>query len=486
MALLAGALKHCGIECTVVDANALGLSWLGKNRKFSDAKDLWTQRAVSHYDRYVDDLRHSWVYGTPDRYRQRIMDVNRVIGTAVDDRFRVSLSDYTDTRLKPVNSRDLIAAATAFQENPFYGFFTEELAPVIQASGSDYVGISVCFLSQALTAFALAGWIRAQFPGRKIIMGGGLITSWMSHPGWSNPFDGIVDLLVSGEGEKPLLALAGADQASLGKYLPDFDFCQWDSYLAPGRILPFRTSTGCYWGKCGFCPEKAEKNGYRPGRKTDIMDTLLQLYDRYRPDYVHFLDNAVSPGFLRAMTTMEMPFAWYGFVRFTRDLADPEFCRALYRSGCRMLNLGLESGDQRVLEAMNKGTDTVLASRVLKAVHQAGIATYVYLLFGTPAENLSSAEITLEYVAAHSEEIDFLNVAVFNLPRFSPEANDLETDSFYEGDLSLYLNFRHPLGWDRKAVRRFLSRRFKKEPAIAAILRRDPPFFTSNHAMFLR
>ena len=40
---------------------------------------------------------------------------------------------------------------------------------------------------------------------------------------------------------------------------------------------------------------------------------------------------------------------WYGFVRVTRRLADEDFCRALKLSGCVMLKLGLESGDQGVL-----------------------------------------------------------------------------------------------------------------------------------------
>ena len=64
-----------------------------------------------------------------------------------------------------------------------------------------------------------------------------------------------------------------------------------------------------------------------------------------------------------------MPFTWYGFARFTNQLSDLEFCRALYRSGCRMLNLGLESGDQSVLDAMGKGTDLETASRILTGLN---------------------------------------------------------------------------------------------------------------------
>ena len=149
-----------------------------------------------------------------------------------------------------------------------------------------------------------------------------------------------------------------------------------------------------------------------------------------------------------------------------------------------MHKLGLESGDQRVLEAMQKGIDLGEVSLALKTLKQAGIATYVYLLFGTPPESLEEARATRDFVARHHDEIGFLNVAIFNLPVYGPDTVNLETKMFYEGDLSLYVDFEHPKGWNRKQVRQFLDKEFKRHPAIAPILRRDPPVFTSNHAPF--
>ena len=151
-----------------------------------------------------------------------------------------------------------------------------------------------------------------------------------------------------------------------------------------------------------------------------------------------------------------------------------------------MLKLGLESGDQAVLDGLCKGIDLEIASQALEALNEAGIATYVYLLFGTPAENAEAAHRTLDFTVHHAESIDFLNIAIFNMPAYGADAEKFETQDFYEGDLSLYKSFTHPVGWDRSAVRRFLDREFKRHPAIASILRRDPPFFTSNHAPFFR
>ena len=111
-----------------------------------------------------------------------------------------------------------------------------------------------------------------------------------------------------------------------------------------------------------------------------------------------------------------------------------------------MLKLGLESGDQGVLDALEKGIRVDEASQALKALKGAGIGTYAYLLFGTPAESPAAAQRTLEFAARHAGVIDFLNLAIFNLPAGSGEAASLRVHPFSEGDLSLYVDFDHPGG----------------------------------------
>ncbi len=83
-----------------------------------------------------------------------------------------------------------------------------------------------------------------------------------------------------------------------------------------------------------------------------------------------------------------------------------------------MLKLGVESGDQKVLGKMNKGTRVETVSQVLVNLRRAGIATYVYLLFGTPQETYASAQKTLNFTLKHHREITFLNLAIFNMPLF--------------------------------------------------------------------
>ena len=384
--------------------------------------------------------------------------------------------------MSPLKSRDLVRAAEDPGRNPFYPYFRERLGALVERKQPSVAGFSLNYLSQALCTFAMAGFIRKSFPRVKIVLGGGLVTSWMKRPEWKNPFGGLVDLLVAGPGEYPLLSLLGAGETGK-ECMPDYSLLPTHDYFAPGSILPYSASRGCYWHQCSFCPEKTEDNPYIPIPVTRVIPEIRKLAGKTDYTLVHFLDNAMSVSLMKALSETDEGLPWYGFARVSRELTDIDFCVALKRSGCVMLKLGLESGDQGVLDRMQKGIDVETASLALKTLKKAGISTYVYLLFGTPWETLSSARRTLEFVIRHGDAIGFLNLAVFNMPVCRNEG-ELETRSFYDADLSLYTDFRHPEGWDRKRVRSFLENEFKRQRDVSFILRKDPPLFTSNHAPF--
>lgn len=492
---LAGVLTGSGFPCTVLDANLEGILCL-LSREIPTRGDTWTSRAQRNVRRNLSALRSADIYGNLDRYKRAVTDLNRLLSksafslTGTLSPARVSLANVQHPVLSPVRSSDLLRAAETPEEDPFHFYFSQRLRELVEKKAPSIVGVSLSFLSQALCTFAVLGFLRKEFPDLKLVLGGGLVTSWMRRPGWTNPFGGLIDHLVPGPGEGPLLSLLTTG-SPLGKavseqhHLPDTAGFPLSDYLAPRRILPYSASTGCYWNQCAFCPERAEGNVYTPTPVPQVVEDLRRLVDRVKPGLIHLLDNALSPALMKALCENPPGTPWYGFTRITPRLADLDYCRALRKSGCVMLKLGLESGDQNVLDLEQKGVDLTIASRALRTLHQAGIPTYVYLLFGTPSEGPAEAAKTLQFTADHSGQISFLNLAIFNLPVYGPEASQVETRLLYDGDLSLYTGFTHPKGWDRGLVRRFLDREFKRHPAIGPILRRDPPVFTSNHAPFL-
>lgn len=481
---LSACLSENGIHHEVIDANLEGILFLLKQASIQNTTtDRWTTRACKNMETNISALKDIATYRNMSRYHRAVMDINRLLNVSgKSSGVDLSLADYQDKRLSPVSSADLISASEKPQNNPFYPYFQNRLKKALE-SNPDFIGFSVNYLSQALCTFAMIGFIRQIQPRQKIILGGSLITSWIKLGANRKTFGGLADEIVEGAGEQKLLDILGVKDG-VNTLPPDYSSFPLDQYLSPGLILPYSSARGCYWRKCAFCPEKAEGNVYLPLEVSQVTNDLQTLTGLLSPTLIHILDSSISPSLLKALVQKSPGAPWYGFARVTRHLADEDFCLALKRSGCKMLKLGIESGDQSVLDQLNKGIDLPTTSAVLKTLKKTGIAAYCYFLFGTPPENYERALKTMEFVVDHHDCIDFLNLAIFNLPSQSVEAQELATHDFYEGDLSLYRNFEHPLGWHRSVVRNFLEKTFKKHPAIAPILRRTPEYFTSNHAPF--
>jgi hypothetical protein len=199
LARLAGALKRHDVACTVVDANLEGLLYLMNRRAFGagrdtgDIDDTWTKRACRQLDAHLRLLRNRKGYISTDSYKRAVQDINRVLGKSVPaDAVRLSLSDYEDRRRSPVRSPDLIAAARMPADNPFFGYFKARFPALPEKEQPSWIGFSLNYLSQALCCFAMIGFMREIFPAAKIVLGGGLVTSWMHRPDWRNPFKGLL------------------------------------------------------------------------------------------------------------------------------------------------------------------------------------------------------------------------------------------------------------------------------------------------------
>jgi radical SAM superfamily enzyme YgiQ (UPF0313 family) len=431
-------------------------------------------------------MRDIKLYKNHARYERAVADINKILELSSAGRnISLTLANYTDSDLLPSQSSDLILAARKHKDNIFYPYFSKRISELLAGDTDALVGFSLTYLSQAICTFAMIGFIKKHYPNRRVVIGGGLVTSWVNNPAWKNPFSEIIDHIIPGPGEKPLVKLL-SQQKKVKLGLPGYTGLPIDQYLSPGFILPYAASSGCYWRKCNFCPEKAEGNPYQKIKPEQVIKEISELRTQTNPILVHFLDNAMSPDLLKTIVKTPFNTPWYGFVRISPLLTDVKFCKNLKNSGCLMLKIGLESGSQTVLDSMEKGIHLHVASKALKTLESVGISTYVYLLFGTPAESIKEARETLTYVKNHCWAITYLNLAIFNMPTCTRETNLVATRDFYEGDLSLYTDFVHEKDWGRKQVRQFLNDEFKCHPAVKKILQRTPSFFTSNHAPFFK
>jgi hypothetical protein len=260
---LAAALSSAGLDCRVLDANLEGMLFL-LDRPVP-AEDTWTRRAVAGIGEHTRSCVQN-LYANAGQYRRAVHDINRVLSMAGKTAgVFLSLSNYKKS-LSPLSSRDLQAAADGFQRHLFYPYFKKRFAAIAEKRAPDIVGFSVNYLSQALCAAAMAATVRRLSPKTRIVFGGGLITSWMALPGFANPLAGLVDVMVAGPGESPLLAMCNRPGSVVKDRGFDFSGFPLPAYLSPGPILPYAASRGCYWRKCRFCPETFEKADFHRRR----------------------------------------------------------------------------------------------------------------------------------------------------------------------------------------------------------------------------
>ena len=186
----------------------------------------------------------------------------------------------------PPSSPQIFSGLPAEHEsNPFYPWFAGRITALVEKSNPTVAGISLNYLSQALCAFAMIGFIREHFPRLVIVLGGGLVTSWLKGREGRNPFRGLVDHCVAGPGEAFLMGLAGVGSLEDRFHRPDYSDFPAGDYLAPGPILPYSASLGCSWRRCTFCPEKAEGSCYRPVPERQVQADLEALVHRGRPSF---------------------------------------------------------------------------------------------------------------------------------------------------------------------------------------------------------
>jgi hypothetical protein len=501
LAVLCGHLRNRGIAVSAIDANLQAYLYLLNPVRLAahagTRPSTALRRAIGNVPRALALLRSPEASTSFARYQSAVGHLNTALGVygSREKEERLTLSDYGGGRLSEFAPDHLADMAAGAKSTLFNDYFQEVLLPAVVERKPGLVALSVNFRHQVLPAFELAGLLRRRLPEVVLVAGGGMLTSWKIPLLEGNlrlaPFDHIV----FGPGESALTTLAGNNScrdyylqapAELGFY-PDYSDLDPGSYLNPQPVLPVAATRGCYWERCLFCPEAVSPtHPFAAGSFSAFPDLLLELAGKWRTRFFHFTDNALPMPLLSAIAARKADlkdFSWYGFARFEPELKDPGLADGLARAGCRMLQLGLESGSQAVLDRLGKGTRLETASAILRNLHQAGIVTYVYVMLGTPDETDEDRRLTLAFLEQHAETIGFLNLAIMNLPRDSALAQKDRISQSRDLPLSLYRPVDKEAA-QRRAARQFLSRELLGSPAIRAIVRRTPPLFTSNHAMF--
>lgn len=161
-----------------------------------------------------------------------------------------------------------------------------------------------------------------------------------------------------------------------------------------------RTARSCAF-KCAFCryPVMA---GSLDLVDLDVVERELDYFQSVGTRYVLFIDdtfNIPEPRFkelCRRIIKKKYSFQWFSYFRCAN--ADDECFDLMAQAGCRGVFLGIESGDQSVLRAMNKGAKVERYLYGVRELNKRGILTYASFIIGHPGETELTARNTVCFI----------------------------------------------------------------------------------------
>jgi radical SAM superfamily enzyme YgiQ (UPF0313 family) len=176
-----------------------------------------------------------------------------------------------------------------------------------------------------------------------------------------------------------------------------------DSLKRMGKILfPLITSRGCvYW--CDFCSTvRMFGRGYRMRSPKNVVDEMALVHSKYGINQVTFYDDAFTVNRERVVKICEelhrrkLDLMWDCGTRV--DMVDRELLNIMHDAGCIAIWLGVESGSETILGAMNKRIKLDQTRRAYKTAHDVGLITIANTVLGFPGETEQTARKTINFV----------------------------------------------------------------------------------------
>lgn len=321
------------------------------------------------------------------------------------------------------------------------------------------IGITCMFSAQWLIVRELIRDAKRLFPGVPIVLGGEHGTGMPDLSMEQAP----LDFIVTGEGEETAVALAKHVEEGLpakdipgtivrtenGRWItnprrdrmrgidaipmPAWHLFDVESYIkfnqphgaSRGRFMPMLATRGCPF-KCTFCTSpQMWTQTWIPRNPKLVVDEMEIYMKRYKVTDFHFedltaivrknwitefCDTIVQRGL---HVTFQLPSG-------TRSEAvDPETARAMKRAGCHEFSFAPESGDVRVLKAIQKQVKLPDLFRSAKSAMDAGINVGGFFIVGFPEDTYRSI-LNTYWTIAKCAIYGFSSV---NVNPYSPQPN---------------------------------------------------------------
>ncbi len=205
---------------------------------------------------------------------------------------------------------------------------------------------------------------------------------------WTCGIAGVATLATSGQTQLIRMGVQPPDVRLGG--LPAWDLVDIERYRAMWLSrhgyfsLNMAASRGCPF-RCSWCAKPIWGNHYKQRSAQDVAAEMTYLKRAFRPDHIWMADDIFGFRADWVEAFGERLRAADGAVPFTiqtrADLISERMAVALEQAGCAEAWIGAESGSQRVLDAMNKGTrvEELVAARERLGSHRIRVGFFIQL-----------------------------------------------------------------------------------------------------------
>jgi len=286
---------------------------------------------------------------------------------------------------------------------------------------ADLYGIQL-YTPTATIGIEIAKFIKDKFPGKPVICGGAHPTALPE----SKELE-IFDHVVVGEGEPSIIKVANdfkngkkPPRIIRGEFIEDLDsipFPAWDLIdmmalhrkVEGKRCFGIIGSRGCHY-KCAFCDHSLFGDRVRWRSVENVVAEIRKIISIYEVRHFEFFDDMFTVDKKRLIEFNEKVKDLNIIYRCNgrADVLSKEVYDLLYESGCRVICFGIESGSQKILNSMRKGTTVEKNLQAIKIAHKAGLIVIGYFILGFPGETRETIQESIEFIKKSSiDQVQF-------------------------------------------------------------------------------
>jgi anaerobic magnesium-protoporphyrin IX monomethyl ester cyclase len=161
------------------------------------------------------------------------------------------------------------------------------------------------------------------------------------------------------------------------------------------------SSRGCPY-RCNWCAKPISGNKFHLRSAAAVAEEMRQLKTDAQADHIWFGDDvfALNSHWVQELASevtrrdAALPFK----IQSRADLMSEKTVEALRTAGCAEIWMGVESGSQKILDAMDKGLRLSTVRTARQRLKDAGIRACYFLQFGYPGEKWQDLQETIAFV----------------------------------------------------------------------------------------